>query len=100
MASFFSKLFSGFGGSGPAKEEVRKEEVREFGEYRIIAAPIREGGQFRLAGRIERDVNGETKVHEFIRADMFTSLDEANDFTFRKGEQIITQGGEHIFSQR
>lgn len=98
MASFFSKLFSGFGSSGSAPQVSEQSEPRQFGEYRIYATPIKEGSQFRLAGRIERDVNGETRVHEFVRADVFTSKDDALDFTFRKAEQIISQSGDSIFS--
>ena len=63
----------------------------------IYATPQREGNQFRLMGRIEKDVNGEILVRNFIRADVFTSSDDAVESTFRKAQQIIDQNGASLF---
>jgi hypothetical protein len=56
-----------------------------------------EGGQFRVAGTISKIINGEEKVHKFIRADVFTDKDEAIAATIRKAHVIIDQSGERIF---
>ena len=64
----------------------------------IFATPLREGNQLRLAGRIEKEVGGEVLVRNFIRADVFTSMDEAVDCTFRKARQIIDQNGPSLFA--
>lgn len=97
MTSFLSRLMSLFGGAS-APAAAREVEPREFDGHRIFATPIREGAQFRLAGRIEKDFDGETRIRNFIRADIFTSEDDAVEFTFRKAEQIIGQGRGAIFA--
>ena len=99
MTSFFSKLFGrsdntetkgGEGGNAPKAET--------YGECLIKATPMREGSQFRLAGSIEKMVGGETAVRTFIRADLFTSEQDAIDATLRKAHQIIDQNGPSLFS--
>lgn len=97
MASFLSRLMSMFGG-GSAETARKEAEPREYEGVRIYATPIREGAQFRLAGRIEKDFDGETRVRNFIRADIFTSEADALEFTFRKAEQIIGQSRGAIFA--
>ena len=42
-------------------------------------------------------MNGETLVRNFIRADVFTSVDDAVETTFRKAHQIIDQHGPALF---
>lgn len=57
MASFFSKILSAFGSGQPssdAPQKVAQAEPHAHGDYLIYATPIKEGGQFRLAGRIEK----------------------------------------------
>ncbi|MCJ8520722.1 hypothetical protein ABID21_003942 [Pseudorhizobium tarimense] len=99
MASFLSGILSIF--SGGSKSEAPASPAAEpqpCGDCLIFAEPIREGNQLRLAGRIEKDVNGERLVRHFIRADVFTSMDEALDCTFRKARQIIDQNGPSLFA--
>ncbi|MDS7596746.1 HlyU family transcriptional regulator [Agrobacterium tumefaciens] len=100
MASFFSKILSIFGSSqsSEAPQKTAKAEPHAHGEYLIYATPIKEGGQFRLAGRIEKTVGDETLVHEFVRADVFTSMDDAVEFTIRKAQLIIDQNGASLFA--
>ena len=61
MPSFFSRLF---GTSVPAapKPVLHKE-------FRIFPQPVREGGVYRIAARIEKDIGGVTKTQSLIRAD-------------------------------
>ncbi|NWJ22842.1 HlyU family transcriptional regulator [Rhizobium sp. RM] len=100
MASFFSKILSAFGSGQPsdAPQKVAQVEPHAHGEYLIYPTPIKEGGQFRLAGRIEKKVGDETLVHDFVRADVFTSMDDAVEFTVRKAQLIIDQNGASLFS--
>lgn len=99
MASFLSGILSIFsGGSKPEASAAPAAEPQLHGDCRIFATPIREGNQLRLAGRIEKEVGGEVLVRSFIRADVFTSMDEAVDCTFRKARQIIDQNGPSLFS--
>ncbi|MBB4102588.1 HlyU family transcriptional regulator [Allorhizobium borbori] len=97
MASFFSKILSAFGGNA-APAAPKEVEPREYDGCRIFATPIREGSQFRLAGRIEKVFDGQVRVRNFIRADIFTNEADAVEFTFRKGEQILQQGRGGIFA--
>lgn len=100
MASFFSKLGSLFsGGAGEAgqeNEQAVKSVVHE--DCIIFAEPTKEGSQYRLQGRIEKEVGDETFVRTFIRADLFASQDEAIEWSLKKGKQIIDQNGKSLFS--
>jgi hypothetical protein len=98
MASIFSKFFSMLSGGGAEPKAEAKVEPQEHAGCRIFAEPMREGSQIRLAGRIEKDVDGRTLVRTFVRADMFTAMDDALDCTFRKGRQIIDQNGASLFA--
>jgi len=99
MASFLSNLFSMFsGGDKTAAAPSAKAEPVPYGDCRIFAEPMREGSQFRLAGRIEKDVAGEVLIRTFVRADVFTTQDDAVEYTIRKGQQIIDQNGPSLFS--
>lgn len=104
MASFLSNILSLFSGapkSGAVKAGSASKltaEPQVHGECTIFAEPMREGNQFRLAGRIEKVVGDETLERVFIRADVFSSADDALDCTFRKARQIIDQNGTSLFS--
>lgn len=98
MASILSRIAGLLGGGAKAPQVQSKEHVREIGGFRVVATPMREGAQFRLAGRIEKDADGQTLVREFVRADLFSSEDDTVDVTFRKAEQIITQSGKSLFA--
>ncbi len=96
MASIFSRLGSLFSGGG--SEGATEEVVRELDGVRVIATPIKEGGTYRVAGRIEKDVDGKLLVRRFIRADVVNDPTEATEFTLRKGQQIVEQNGPSLFS--
>lgn len=98
MASFFSSLLSAFSGKDKPVKAAASAEPVPYNDCLIFAEPMAEGGQYRLAGRIEKVVNGETLVRNVIRADMFSSMDDAVTFTIRKAEQIIDQNGASLFS--
>ncbi|GEO84845.1 MULTISPECIES: HlyU family transcriptional regulator [Alphaproteobacteria] len=98
--SILSNLFSLFAG-GPKAEKASAGPVAEPQVHQdclIHASPIREGSHLRLAGRIEKQVDGETLERVFIRADVFTSEQDALDCTFRKARQIIGQNGASLFA--
>jgi hypothetical protein len=92
--SFFKKLFGGGGESKTAPKSVKSAEHKGF---TIEARPYKEGGQFQLAGVISKEIDGARKEHSFVRADRFTSLEEAADIALVKGRQIIDEQGENIF---
>ena len=90
----------GLGGAdktGGAPVGGSKGRMERIGEYAVYATPIKEGGQWRLAGRIENDAPEGLMVRKFIRADLFSSEDDAVETTFRKAKQIIDQHGVGLF---
>ena len=93
-----SWLKSIFGGKSSSDASGGAEASKEHKGFKIMPTPMKEGAQFRLAGVISKDIDGMTKQHKFIRADLFSSKDEAVEFAFRKAELIIDQSGEGIFS--
>jgi hypothetical protein len=88
--AFWSKWFGGGSESGPAKA-VKSLEHKGF---LIEAMPYKDGGQWQLAGRISKD----GKEHKFVRADKFSSAEEAADIALSKGQLIVDQSGERIFN--
>lgn len=97
--SILSRIASFFAGSGaPAGAAKPVAEPQTYGDCLVHAEPIREGSQYRLAGRIVKQVDGQTLERIFIRADQFSSLDDALECTFRKAHQIIDQNGASLFS--
>jgi hypothetical protein len=87
--AFWSKWF---GGSTAA--EAKPEKSLEYKGYVIEAMPYKEGGQWQLAGRIRKD----GREHRFVRADKFTSAEEAADIALAKGQLVVDQMGEGMFS--
>ncbi len=93
--SFFKKLF---GGGGAAKSDAVVKTAEHKG-FTIEARPYKEGGQFQLAGVISKEIDGVRWEHRYIRADRFTSLDEAAEIALVKGRQIIDEQGERLFAK-
>jgi len=96
MASFFSKLFGR--GSDTVTPAKVVEETEAYNDLTLVAAPIQEGGQYRLAGRIEKRDGDRLLTRSFIRADLFSSRDDTVASTFRKAKQIADQHGASLFS--
>ena len=92
--SFWKALF---GRSEAAAPVPGPSVTEEYNGHTIEAAPYPEEGQFQVAGVISRLVDGERKVHRFVRADRFPSHDEACRFALIKARQIIDLGGDTLF---
>lgn len=88
----FSRLFGG-------KETTKKEHVEpvEYKGFLIYQEALSEGGQYRIAGRITKEIDGEVKTHRFIRSDVLASESDANEFMLKKAQMFIDQMGENIF---
>lgn len=91
--SFLKKLF-GLGGASGGEEEGPSIEHQGFV---IRATPYRAEGQFQTAGVIEKEIAGVRREHKFIRAERHNSREEAVQFSFAKGRQIVEERGEKIF---
>ncbi|WP_150523930.1 HlyU family transcriptional regulator [Roseibium sediminis] len=93
------KLLKGLFGSGDGSGKKGSSRPAELYEgYEIIAEPRPAGGQWQVAGRIEKDAGEERKVHVFVRADTMPSEDEAATHMVRKAKVMIDQQGDSIFT--
>jgi hypothetical protein len=92
--AFFKNLWSRLfgGGSGPAGAEAV-----EYNGYRIHPAPFARKGQYQTCGSIEKEISGELKQYQFIRAEAHPSRDQAIEFSIAKAKQIIDEQGDRIF---
>lgn len=98
MTSFVSKVLSIFGGKSAAEPSPAAESREAYQDVSIVARPLKEGSQYRIAGFIEKRVGESVMVRNFIRADVFTSEKEATEFTLRKARQIVDQHGASLFA--
>lgn len=96
MASFLSKIFGRSGKDNGSAATPEEKEV--YNDLVLVATPVAEGSQFRLAGRIEKHGGDVVLVRTFIRADLFSSRDDTVAAAFRKGRQIADQHGPALFS--
>ena len=98
----FSSLMRGLTGGNSTSEDVGETVMEEpviHDGFLIHAAPIKEGSQWRLAGMISKDGAESAGEHRFIRADTFSSRDDAIEWTVRKGKQIVDEQGESALSK-
>jgi hypothetical protein len=85
----------GSSGEGPAAAKAGAPE--SYNGFTIRAAPFKSGTQFQAAGYIEKEVAGVRKEHHFIRADFFSSHEDAMTFSLAKARQIVDLQGERVF---
>ena len=78
----------------PTKEEV---EPIEYNGFLIYPEPIAEGGQYRIAGQITKELDGEMKSHRFIRSDVLSSKSDACELMVKKSKMFIDQSSGKIF---
>jgi len=93
--SFLKRLFGGGGAAGPAAAE--SSEPLDYKGYVVRATPMKEGGQYQCCGVITREIDGQAREHRFIRADKFTTLEDAFAVTLRKGCLIVDEQGDRMF---
>ena len=87
----FSRLF----GSSP-KQELVIESI-EYNSFLIYPNSEADGSQFRIAGKVTKEINGELRDHRFIRSDVISSKNDADELMVRKAKMLIDQMGESIF---
>ena len=88
----FSKLFGSKG-----SEKTVEVEPFEYKGFLVYQEAQSEGGQYRIAGRITKEINGEIKTHRFIRSDLLGSEQDANEMMLNKAKMFIDQMGDSIF---
>lgn len=97
MSGFFKRLGAVFSGKS-VSDDGGTGDSEDYNGYTISATPISEGSEYRLSGVITKEIDGEVKEHKFIRADIFSSKDQAQEFTLIKARQMIDQMGDRVFS--
>ena len=89
--SLFSRLF------GSSEPKANAFETEEYKGFAVTPEPVKESGGHRISARIEKEFDGETKIHHLIRADVCSNLDEARSLSLAKAKQIIDQEGDRLF---
>ena len=92
----FNRLKSLFSSGGQSKPQRSLDWIEHEG-FTIAATPAKDAGGWRVCGLIERVVDGETKRHEFIRADICMSEEDAVQLSLSKARQIIREQGSRLF---
>ena len=92
------KLFTALFGGQPAV--VAEVTPTEYAGYLIYPEPMAEGGQYRLAGRITKELDGVLLTHRFIRTDLFANPADAERYMVQKAHTFIDQMGDRMFEPR
>ena len=90
--SFLKRLFGGGGG-----KEGAGTATETYAGCRIVPEPMKDGGGWRLAARVEKTVGEEVRVHRLIRADTFQDRDAAISASVSKAKQLIDEQGDRLF---
>ncbi len=93
--SILSRLFGR--SDAPKAQLAPASEPVSYKDFTIFVEPIKEGARYRVAARIEKEVDGEMRSHQLIRADTCESADAAAELTMSKARQMIDQLGNGIF---
>ncbi len=89
------KFLRKLGASGGGDEDpTADQEGVEYKGFTIYATPRRKGSEWTTMGVITKEIDGETRRHEFIRVDTHHSKDAAVEFSLVKARQIVDEQGE------
>jgi len=95
MSGFFKRLF---GSPANQNEPPAGEPDEVYKDVEVFARPVKEGGQWRIAGTLKRSVDGETVERRFLRADLLPDEGSAKSATLGKARLIIDQNGSSLWS--
>jgi hypothetical protein len=94
---FLSRLFGGSSRDKEPKDEYAKVEPILYKECSIFPSALKEGSQYRVAGKIEKLVDDQRLSHRFVRSDVLSSKEDANDLMVTKAKIFIDQMNGNIF---
>ncbi|SNB79250.1 hypothetical protein SAMN07250955_12058 [Arboricoccus pini] len=99
LGKLFGRLFgSSSSGTDKAPSPPDRSQAVEYKGFTIIPAPRPHGSQYLTAALIEKELAGETRTHDLIRADTHASADDAKAFAIQKARQVIDEQGDRLFS--
>ena len=93
--SLLSRLFGGK--ANTSNDAPSEAAVEEHNGFKIYVGPQKDSGGYRVAARIEKEIAGEAKAHQMIRADVCQTLEEAERTSLLKAKILIDQQGDDIF---
>ncbi len=73
------------------------ETTVEYKGYTIRPLPRQQGSQWLTAGVIKKQFADGVKEHQFIRADILSTKDDAEAYSLGKAKQIIDEVGDKLF---
>lgn len=85
----FSRLFGSK--TPPSIEPI------EYKSFLIYPNSEPDGSQFRIAGKLTKEINGELKEHRFIRSDVISTKSNADELMLSKAKVLIDQLGDELF---
>lgn len=89
----FKRILRALGGRA-SDEPAEIADREQYQGFELQARPIREGGYWRVAGRICRTSDPDGPYHDFIRVDTMASHDEVVQLSLTKARQIVDERGE------
>ena len=95
--SFWKKLLGGHGGEGSVAGAPKVLGEEEYNGYVIRAIEVKAGSEYQLCGEIEKEIDGEVKVAQFIRADKISDRGQVAEISLAKGRQVVDEQGEKVF---
>ncbi len=84
------------GAAGGAKDGEPGEAV-DYNGYTIRPAARTHDGQWLTSGLISKEIDGEVKEHQFIRAETHPSKETADAYSVDKAKRIIDELGDRVF---
>jgi hypothetical protein len=96
LTSFLGRLM-GPRDAGAAPQE--NQEAVEYKGYAIRPACRREGSQWITAGVIAKEFDDGIKEQPFIRADFYSTKDDADACSITKAKRIIDEQGDKLFDK-
>ena len=90
-------MFGWFKSKTAAKEATLEWE--SYRGFRIAAAPLSEGGQYRVGGKIEKGEGEEARHYSFVRADLIPNKEEADSISLMKAKLMVDQLGDSLFDE-
>jgi hypothetical protein len=73
--------------------------TKRYKDYTVTALARKSKGQFHTCAMIGKTIDGAERKASFIRADRHDSLQQAQEHSFKKAEQIINEQGDSIFNK-